>query len=268
MVCIYFSNRDDAAFFQQAVRFSKGKWNVKPQEYQTEFQLITGTLGQAYEDTVTALVELFRERKLLGWLEGVLRYSYYYTDPQEIQRILEVAQEYDPSPPEGHSWPPLFEEVSQNIDQMLQETYSVEFDHLCVHVLKAVHQTLIDYTGKLIDEYKLEEAHQLMVDSWRQRVSLRDTGVQLLHIKDDSPFRYYHAEGNELREAETLLYMNQYPDSSIRDLPLDWDLTPALVHAPDQLIIYSDRQGVGKLELLVRIFEEKATWKPLKDFPF
>ncbi len=265
MVSVCFSNRLDAVLFQRA--FSKSKTVLSVNEYDSHIQ-VGFYDGQDYDEITNAFMKVFKERKFLGWIEGVLKYTYHYNDEHEIRRVMEIAQEFERTPPVGVEIPSLFSSLHFYIKKFIKDFKDLDFDTLSVSVLKAIHSTLVDYTGHLLDEYKLEECHQLLVDTWRQRIHKRDTGVQVLHLKDESGFRYYHDEGNELREAETSVYMKQYPDPSILELPLDWDITPALVHAPQLLVIYSDRQGVAKLELLMSIFEEKAMWKRLSDFPF
>lgn len=269
MFCIHFSNRTEALIFYNAVVSEQKLWVLKESKGHYEVKLVNASLnGPAYVESVRAFLQLIRKRKMLGWMEGVLKHRYYYEDPQEIQRILEIGQEFDDKPPFGLKLPPVYHYLRASIQDYLIARCYVEFDELSVACLQSIHESIIEYTGKILDEYKQEESYQLLVDSWRHRVHTKDTGVQLLHLLDDGALTYYHDEGNPISESETKLYMKQYPDDSIRDLPIEWAVTPALAHAPEELIIYSDQTDHTNLELLMSIFEEKASWRSKSQFPF
>ncbi|MGP4075741.1 sporulation protein YtxC [Halobacillus sp. K22] len=270
MFCVHFSKRAEAVSFLKAVDHKQKYWFLK--KYKRHFVV----LGEAdssigwlyYKEAVEGLIVVIRERKWLGWIEGVLKHRYYYEDQEEIQRILEIAREFEDKPPRGLNLPAVNLNLRTAIQKYVSKDRNVDFDGLSAYCLEDLHSTVLEYTGLLIDEYKQEESFQLLLDSWRSRVHHKDTGIQLLHLLENGSLHYFHDEGNPLSESETLLYRRQYPDDSINDLPLRWTITPALVHAPDQLIIYSDKASDSELELLMSIFEEKASWKPISEFPF
>ncbi|MBX0358998.1 sporulation protein YtxC [Halobacillus sp. Nhm2S1] len=269
MFCIHFSNRTEAIQFYNAIVSEQKLWIFKEHKDGFDVRLMNASLsGAAYVEAIRAFLQLIRKRKMLGWMEGVLKYRYYYEDAQEVQRMLEIGQDFEDKPPAGLKLPPIYHYLRAFIQDYLIARSFVEFDELSAACLQSVHDSLIEYTGKIIDEYKQEESYQLMVDSWRYRVHHKDTGVQLLHLLDDGRLTYYHDEGNPISESETKLYMKQYPDDSIAHLPIEWPVTPALAHAPDELIIYSDATDHSNLELLMNIFEEKASWRPKSQFPF
>lgn len=269
VVCIHFSKRSEADFFYKSVVTERKLWLLK--EYGNHCEVILEAShmnGSTYVEIVRALLDIIRVRKLLGWMEGVLRHRYYYEDQQEIQQILEIGREFEDKVPEGMSLPPIHQYIKIFIQDYITTRTFIDFDELSADCLRSVHECVIEYTGKLIDEYKQEEAYQLLLDSWRYRVHNRDTGVQLMHLIQNEGLTYFHDEGNPVSKSETLLYMKQYPDDSIQDLPLQWCLTPALVHAPDYLVIYTDHPSDPQLELIMNIFEEKAICKPQSEFPF
>ncbi|ASF40121.1 MULTISPECIES: sporulation protein YtxC [Halobacillus] len=270
MFCVHFSKRAEAVSFLKSIDHTQRHWYLK--EYNNHFAVL-GETGSSldwmyYQEAVEGLLMVIRERKWLGWIEGVLKHRYYYVDQEEVQRILEIAHEFEDKPPKSLDLPDVNLNLRAAIQKYLSGDRNVDFDGLSVYCLEDLHSTVIEYTGLLIDEYKQEESFQLLLDSWRCRVHRMDTGIQLLHLLENGSLHYYHDEGNSLSESETLLYRRQYPDDSIKDLPLRWNITPALVHAPDELIIYSDKTNDSELELLMSIFEEKASWKPLSEFPF
>ncbi|MGP4062541.1 sporulation protein YtxC [Halobacillus sp. H74] len=269
MFCIHFSNRSEAVIFYNAIVSEQKLWLFKEQGDRYEVKLISTSLsGTAYVESIRAFLQLIRKRKMLGWMEGVLKHKYYYQDDQEIQRILEIARDFEDKPPSGLKLPPIYHYIRAFIQDYLIARTFVKFDDMSAECLQAAHACIIEYTGKVIDEYKQEESYQLLLDSWRHRVHDQDTGIQLMHLLDQDGLIYFHDEGNPISESETRLYMRQYPDKSIDDLPLEWPVTTALVHSPDQLVIYSDESNDSNLELLMNIFEEKASWRPKSQFPF
>nr|WP_242520497.1 putative sporulation protein YtxC [Halobacillus kuroshimensis] len=264
-----FSKRLEAETFYNAIVSEQKLWVYEESGKRFSVKLMHASSREsAYVDVVRALHYVVRKRKIPAWMEGVLRFSYHFEDADEIQRILEIEQDFDSHPPAGLRLPPIHHYIKSFIQEYVHVRDTVLFDDLSAGCLAHVHRCLTDYTGKVIDEYKQEESYQLLVDSWRHRVHHQDTGVQLLHILDDRGLTYFHDEGNPLSDSETRLYQKQYPDEAVSDLPLEWPVTPALVHAPEEIIIYSDQAENSNLELLMNIFEEKAVWKPKSQFPF
>lgn len=269
MVCILFSKHLEARFFYNTVVREYKCWLLKEQSYGFEV-ILQGDepSDDTYRDIIHAFVELIRARKWLGWIEGILKYRYYYTDQQEINRILEIGREFEDECPGGLALPPVLDQLRSTVENEVDERDNLTFDEVVVTCLQSLHEPLIEYTGYLIDEYKQEESYQLLLDSWRHRVQGKDTGVRRLHLLDLGELHYYHDEGNPISPSETELYLKQYPDDSVDDLPRSWSVTAALVHAPDELVIYSDKKADSTLELLMNIFEEKAAWRALAEFPF
>lgn len=270
MVCIYFSNHVEADSFYKSMVKSRNRWWVKERSEGYEVILKEYDCNEVLirSDLICGLYKLLRGRKWLGWIEGILRNYYYYEDSEEIQRLLEIGQEFEDKLPGGLSLPAVATYMKAAIKDFIADRSDIVFDDLAVYCLQSTHTHLIDFTGIVIDEYKQEESYQLLVDSWRYRVRYRDTGVRRLHLIMKENLLYFHEEGNRLRESEISLYRALYPDDSIANIPLEWGVTPALVHAPDELIIYADNKGDESIELLLNIFEEKALFKPLHQFPF
>ncbi|WP_226583959.1 putative sporulation protein YtxC [Halobacillus litoralis] len=264
-----FSKRSDAEIFYKAIVSEQELWILQECTDHFQVKLMNASCNEtAYVESVRAFIQLIRKRKMLGWMEGILKFGYHFEDAEEIQRILEIGQEFEEKPPRGIRLPPIYQYLRSYIQDYLLIKNVVVFDELSALCLENVYDFLIEYTGRVIDEYKQEESYQMLVDSWRHRVHYKDTGVQLLHLVDDNGLFYFHYEGNPISESEIKLYMKQYPDPSIADLPLEWPVTTALVLAPDELIIYSDQSEDSDLDLLMRIFEEKASWRPKRQFPF
>ncbi|UOR11966.1 putative sporulation protein YtxC [Halobacillus amylolyticus] len=272
MVCIQFSSRKVAFYFHQVITElqidNSCSWHVKEIAHNKLLIETVLPMRDVYSDFVRSVTRVITDQKLTPWTEGVLKHVFHYKETQEIKRILELSCELRLNPPEGIVFPMMEYEIDQCVKDKLVDRFYVDFDWLSAVCLEEVYDQLLDFTGKVLDEYKLEEAHQLMVDSWRRGINNRDTGVQILHVISDYDLHYYHAEGNEVSREELLVYLKQYPDPFLKKLPIDFGITPALIYAPEELIIYSDQSGDAKLDLLTNLFEEKAVWKPLEEFPF
>ncbi|TGB04095.1 sporulation protein YtxC [Halobacillus salinus] len=267
MVCVHFSKEKEARYFYNIVVRESKRWRLQMDTY--DVYLEEGDVcKKTFTEMVHACMELILARKWLGWIEGVLRHRYHFNEEQEIQRILEIGQQFEAEAPKGLVLPPVLDLIRATVEDELRGKWWLHFDDLSVSCLQTVHSELVEYTGFLIDEYKQEESYQLLLDSWRQRVHQKDTGVQRIHLLDQDGWRYFHDEGNRIRPSETDLYLRLYPDDSIIDLPESWCLTPALVHAPNELIIYSDDREGSSFELLQNIFEEKVVWRNTAEFPF
>ncbi|MFC7061567.1 sporulation protein YtxC [Halobacillus seohaensis] len=266
-----FSKRKEAFTFYQSlfdtcsrqelygeIKEEKNKWNV----------YINQDLDVSFSEISQAILEIMYSRKLHGWMEGMLRHRFYYDDPKEIERVIQLSSKLKENPPDGIYLPPVDLEVERFVRKKVLEYSFADFDELSAACLEYIYHDLLEFTGKLLDEYKLEEAHQMMVDSWRRRVKSKESSVPLLHVLYEEKIRYFFPEGNEVGRAEFVCYLKSHPDPMIQGLPEDLGILPALIYSPDELMIYSDQQGEAKLELLMNIFEEKAVWKPLSFFPF
>lgn len=266
---IYFSKKQEAYAFYQEVASEHKRWIVSElaDGYRVDLEQPSHQKETMIE-VMEACFTLIMDRRWFGWMEWVLRHKFHYKEDHEIERILEIAHEFKHEEIKGVELPPVHSLLKRGIQHFLVGKKDFHFDELAVVCLKKISKTLTEYTGLVLDEYKQEEAYQLLVDSWRFRVHHQDTGVRCLHVLEKGSMRYFHAEGNPISESETELYLKQYPDDSIVNLPLGWNLTPALVHAPDEIIIYSDKNDDSAIELLLNIFEEKASLKPRSHFPF
>ncbi|MCA0969854.1 putative sporulation protein YtxC [Halobacillus litoralis] len=267
MVFIHFSKKYEAHFFYKIVVREHKRWLLNDSGLDV-FLDDENVCEKTYDEIFQAFRELILARKWLGWVEGILKHRYYFSDQEEVERILEISRDFEDEEPSGLSLPPVYDALDRTLRSEVKGCAYVSFDELAVACLESVHEQLIDYTGFLIDEYKQEEAYQLLLHSWRERVHYRDTGVQRLHLLDEGEWVYFHDEGNPISSSETDLYLKQYPDESVRGLPENWSVTPALVHAPNELIIYTDQQGGSTFLLLQNIFEEKVIWKRVAEFPF
>ncbi|GGF06380.1 hypothetical protein GCM10010954_00950 [Halobacillus andaensis] len=271
MACVYFSNRKEAFIFYQILFDSYSRRELKgeiKEEKSKWYVYLNENSISSMTDIGQAILDILYKRKLNAWMEGVLRHRFYYDDAKEIERMIRLSTKLKADPPEGVTLPAIDQEIERFVKRKVFEHAYSDFDELSASCLEYIYSDLLDFTGKLLDEYKLEEAHQMMVDSWRRRVKNKSSGVPLLHVKYDSEIKYYFPEGNTVGRAELLNYLGSHPDPMIQNLPEDLGILPALIYSPEELMIYSDQQGEAKLELLMNIFEEKAVWKPLSFFPF
>ncbi|WP_235001621.1 putative sporulation protein YtxC [Halobacillus sp. Marseille-P3879] len=268
---MYFSNRKDAFIFYQIILDCYARHDLKgdiQEEKNKWYVQLHESGGSLLSEISQAVNEILSKRKLNAWMEGVLRHRFYYDDPKEIERVIRMSIKLKKDPPEGVCLPAIEEEMERFIKRKVFERSYSDFDQLSASCLQHIYSDLLDFTGKLLDEYKLEEAHQMMVDSWRRRVKSKASGVPLLHVRYDQGIKYYFPEGNPVGRGELLNYLESHPDPMIQNLPEDLGILPALIYSPEELMIYADEQGEAKLELLMNIFEEKAVWKPLSYFPF
>ncbi|WP_079530486.1 sporulation protein YtxC [Halobacillus hunanensis] len=272
MVCIQFSSRKVAFYFHQVITELQidysCPWMVKDISHNKLLIETELMLSEVINDFVQSVTRVITDQKLSPWTEGVLKHVFHYKEKQEIKRIIELSNELRLEPPAGIIIPDLEKAIETCVSKKLPGRFYVDFDWLSAFCLEEIYEELVDFTGKVLDEYKLEEAHQLMVDSWRRGVNNRDTGVQVLHVFHDDTLHYFHNEGNKVSRDELILYLKQYPDPFLTQLPINFGITPALIFAPDELIIYSDHLEDSKLDLLTNLFEEKASCKPHSEFPF
>ncbi|RWZ59814.1 hypothetical protein EQV77_00510 [Halobacillus fulvus] len=269
MVCVRFSVFHEAEFLYKWLVRKHKHVHFKKDEKGQEVRSALQENNTVCKELVDGCFHFIMKRKLPGWIAGVLKHRYYYKDDQEIRRVIEIGQEFEASPPQSLNIPPISFYLKSAVEEFAEGKDVILFDELSVQCLQSVHEILVEYTGILLDEYKQEESYQLLLHSWRDRVQNKDTGIQRLHlVHQENQLTYYYDEGNPIRLSETSLYLHQYPDDSVSDLPLDWGLTPAIVHAPDTLLIYTEEEGNSIIQLLRNVFEEKAIVKARSEFPF
>ncbi|MFC7321108.1 sporulation protein YtxC [Halobacillus campisalis] len=271
LVCVQFSNRKEALIFYQYLfdncSNSRIELNGEIKDKGNKWS-VTITEDYSFPDISQAVYTIIRQRKLQAWMEGVLRHRFYYGDPREIEQVIKLSSKLMEEPPDGVSLPRVDLKAELFVKRKVMDFEFNDFDDLSASCLEYVYQDLLEFTGKLLDEYKLEEAHQMMVDSWRRQVKNKRSAVTLLHVTCEGQLEYYFPEGNKVGRAELLSFLQSNPDPMIQTLPSELGILPALIYSPDELMIYSNKQGEAKLELLMNIFEEKAVWKPLSFFPF
>ncbi|WP_042146315.1 sporulation protein YtxC [Paucisalibacillus sp. EB02] len=274
---VYFSsNKEVISFCEQLFHYNKKielhwktheDWGnqLKIDYHQPDNELI--------ESVVKSMIDVFVTHRLSTMIKGITEEYYYYSDPDEIEKILDIthwlfAGEDDESV-----------QVRKEKDDPLQLLYSlfvsnvkntttVHFDSIVNFRLKVFKDYLINMVGLAIDEYKREEDHQEFVNMLREYIAKKVPIYNVVHIVQGTTFSFFKADGKRFTRMELRMLMQKEP---LYIVGLDEDelnLAPLVALAPKKIKIYGDHPSEPKTLTVINVFQERVDFEPFSKFPF
>ncbi|TQS76231.1 putative sporulation protein YtxC [Ornithinibacillus gellani] len=276
MLEVYFESDAEAiGFCEYLFSYSKRiELNWKTNEDWGNRIQITGewSTGSKQDHAATAMADVFEVNRLTPMLEEIISNCYYYTNEDEMERILELTHWLlkNDAPttmvPETEIKPlqQLFHIFLDHVKQM--ET--IHFDSIVKFRLGVVKDQLIHYVGLAIDEFKREEDHQTFINMLREYIEKKKSGFPVIHILQGDPFAFFKSSGKRFSNMELRMLMQQEPLYMVGLDSSEMNLAPLVAMAPNQIKIYGDNPSEPKTLTIINIFQERVSFQSLNQFPF
>ncbi|MBM7555003.1 sporulation protein YtxC [Thalassobacillus pellis] len=223
------------------------------------------------EILIDILITIVDKHRVPKWYEQLVRSHYYYQDPDEIGRILEICDWLNDAEQRrklGVDLPAYRNVMRDFFHQHVHESGVVDFSGLMPFCLQSLRPLLLDYIGSAIDEFKREEDYQLWVESIRRYVAAKPPRVKELHLLQKKQFHFYLSNGKLLTKMEIKALLRTEPVRFISGDADDHSIAPTMIYVPEKLYIYGNDPSEPKIQTIINIFQEKAIYKPLSAFPF
>ena len=213
---------------------------------------------------IPSLIQFFAQIKEPQLLLSIIKEKFYFTDEDEQQQILHIAQsiiegERDEIP-KVKSFEPRDEFLYSAFNSFLHPDLSFNMDSFIIFRLSKYLKRLTEYAEISIEEYKLEQEYQNFIQSLRDYVMQNTPKHKTLHILHDySYFFIFNEEWRKMSYSELKKYIDRdfiyrhpmYIDSQL--------LAPLVSIAPLKIFLYTDQQDEGMIQTIINIFQERVT---------
>ncbi|PAF35082.1 hypothetical protein CHH69_12445 [Terribacillus saccharophilus] len=229
------------------------------------------TIHDGYHRRIAiALVETFLHHRETEWIEQIVKEVYYYKDEESIKRIAELThtilvgdmyeEEKEPSLPR--------QQITQIFQEIAAKHIRIFYDAVIQFRSTAYREALMDVVGHAIDEYKREEEYQLYVESLREYVGKKPIGTDEIHVIQGRDFSFYKEDGTCYSAEEITSLADEEPLFLAGIGKQEKNLTPLIAMSPRQIYLYGDYPSEPKTLTVINVFQERATYLPLHQFPF
>ncbi|MFP7493347.1 sporulation protein YtxC [Terribacillus saccharophilus] len=229
------------------------------------------TIHDGYHQRIAlALVETFLYHRETDWIKQVAREVYYFKDEEAIKRIAElthtmiVGDRYEeakePSLPR--------QRITKSFQEIAAKHLRVFYDAVIQFRSSGYKEALIEIVGDAIEEYKLEEEYQLYVENLREYIGKKTVQPQVIHVIQGQDFSFYKDEGTRFSNEEINAYAEEEPLFLAGIGKQEKNITPLIAMSPQKIYLYGDQPSEPKTLTVINIFQERAVYLPLHQFPF
>jgi len=219
-----------------------------------------------------SMVDVFLRHRLSKLINDIITTKYYYTNPDEIERISELTQI-------------IFKEIDEGVYQTVKKTSPsqlllslfaanmkntniIHFDSICQFQLTMFKDQLVHHIGLAIDEFKQEEDHQTFIDMLRKYIAKRESTHREVHIIQGDSFTFYHPTGEQFSTLALRKMMHNEPLYIVGLDVEELNLAPLIAMSPQKIYLYGDNPSEPKTMTIINIFQEKVIFQPISNFPF
>ncbi|GAA0326344.1 hypothetical protein GCM10008931_17420 [Oceanobacillus oncorhynchi subsp. oncorhynchi] len=213
----------------------------------------------------SVMAEVFIEEHLSDIIIGKITDNYYFSDPDEINRIYDFSM-----------WI-LFETDSDNqylrehvnTTKLLQDIFFRHLkEHKSIHFSAILHFRLASFlefvhecVGKAIEEFKREEDHQAFIDMLRHYIEKKDPCVDLIYIEQGENFIFYNDKGEVISKDKLRMWMFQAPLYALGLHENEFNLSPLIAMSPAKIKVYGDDPDDPKIMTITNIFQERVEFE-------
>ncbi|WP_375540674.1 sporulation protein YtxC [Virgibacillus saliphilus] len=178
MLEIYFeSDKEVIRFCEQLFSYNKQielHWKTN-KDWGNHLQLENKLPENELIETIAqSMTDVFIAHRLRNMIESTIKRIYYYTNSDEIERILDLTEWIFA----GENADSLQVRNTEDPSQILKSLFSasiknettIHYDSIIQFRLKDFRNQLIHYVGLAIDEFKREEDHQAFVNMLREYI--------------------------------------------------------------------------------------------------
>lgn len=276
MLEVYFeSDKDVIRFCEQLFQYNKEldlHWRTHD-EWGNQLLFEKKLPGNQLEDTIAkAMADVFTFHRLGDMIRTIIRDVYYYTDHEEIERVVELTEWIFA----GEDEDSLYVRKTGDPVQLLYALFiantkdlsAIHYDSIVNFRLRVFREQLIQYVGLAIDEFKREEDHQAFLNMLREYMVKKEPGEDTIHVLQGNPFLFFNSEGKKLSRLDLAKRMQMEPLYIFGLDENEWNLAPLIAMAPKKVMIYGDHPSEPKTLTVINVFQEKADFLEYSKFPF
>ncbi|HAQ08042.1 MAG TPA: putative sporulation protein YtxC [Bacillus bacterium] len=226
--------------------------------------------GEMLKEIKLGFYDFITKTKRDDWFRTILIESYYYTDIEEQDQIVDII--YSVLEGNRKELVPFMEGFDEDalikkaIDEIFNEKISFSFDSFVLFRLKVFVDQLSRWVEIAIDEYKMEQEYQVFVHTLRDFLAGRKQQMTHLYLIIDENMTFYNPFFIEMKRSELFktidrkLLVNHpvYVDSAT--------IAPLLSMAPKRIYLYTDEPHQPLVRTIINIFEERVKICPISDF--
>lgn len=227
------------------------------------------------DELIRYFIQIYMMYRLQLNIQKIIRDDYFFTNETEIERIVEwtnwLLQEQslvDEYFEERTLFNYLLRTLLKHLGHLHTIKLTIDFDTFVLFQFKTFHKQLVHIVGYAIDEMKREEEYQHFVQTARMYVRKQSTKTPCIHIIQDDPFQFYNQFGQKFSHGTLVTQMKQMPLYLFGLDETEWNIAPAMSLLPERLNIYGTEEHEGRTVTLLNIFEERAKFFSIEDFPF
>ncbi|HWO98288.1 MAG TPA: putative sporulation protein YtxC [Bacillus sp. (in: firmicutes)] len=212
-------------------------------------------------------VLMYKEQEIMT---SMLQEMFFYKDEEERSQIMAMIHSIMDGEREGIPKKSFFQSKEELITDSLQRfiigNITFTFESFMQFRLKEYVKRLTYYVELGIDEYKLEQDYQELLEQLRHVAARQSPKASCIHIVYDEQFYLYDEQFLEIQEEQKKRYREELI-SSHQTLYIDEHvIQPLLAIAPSHIYIYTDSPSQSILFTIQNIFQEKVTIRPKKNF--
>jgi putative sporulation protein YtxC len=216
------------------------------------------------------LTEYIIESNEEKWILEQIQKAFYYHETDEQEQILAISQSIMEGEkmdvPKIENWQPREKLISNALSNLLVPNNSFTYESFLKFRLKVYREQLNKYVEIAIDEYKLEQEYQEIIDQLRKKINGRVSLFEKVHLVDDGSLHLYNEHFYKLSHEEIMNLLEKLKFVK-QDVPLDSLIIRALISfAPKEIIIYSNMPDWGELHTIQNVFQERIKLMKLRDF--
>jgi len=210
----------------------------------------------------------------LKWVREILQEIFYYEDEKEIEAITSlfcsITEGKRADLPNAKRLPSRHKLIEDAVHILLEDSFTKElsfsFDSFLKFRIKNYRECLLTYVEMAIDEYKLEQDYQNFIDNLRSFLVRKQPLMDLIHVIYTDRPTFYDESFRRIHEDQILHVMKNasFLQHSLIEPTV---LKPLLTFAPKKIVLYTDHDITGLFYTLKNIFQERLTFRSLKEAP-
>lgn len=208
------------------------------------------------------------------WIHELLETKFHYSDVEERNALMlitcSIMDGKKPDLPQMNHLPSRKRLIEEAIIDLLREGVSglsFRFDSFLQFRLKTYRECLLTYVEMAIDEYKLEQDYQNLIENLRAFVDRKKPVIQkILVVYDKKPMffdkDFTRIDDEKIQHAVRSSYL--FLGNTVIEPLL---LQPLLALAPSRIELYTKVEEFGILYTLKNIFQERLSVYSLEMIP-
>lgn len=271
MIEIFFNEPTDAAYVHERLQKRLKKQSRPYFLRRHKMNTVLITFPQNAEDIIKStlvptLVQFILLQKEDKWIQSILHTSFFYEEDEQHQ-IIPIAQSLlrgtRRSVPNQKKIRRSKHLITNALFNYLKDGISFSFDSFITFRLKEYYKQLIYVCEIAIDEYKLENEYQNLIENLRQQVLKTDALLPNVHIVYDGKFSVYDHLLLPLSREVLKAYGNLVENREYIDNEL---ILPLAAIAPKRIHLYTSTVDLALIVSLQNIFQERVHIHTLQEF--